>query len=63
MSAGKVYDGEPPKAKPDGAANEVAFIVRTAVDDAARHPLDVLAKHWDIISEVELAAYSAHGDS
>src|SRR5687767_3388808 len=62
MSEGEIDDRQTSKAEPERALNQVALIVRAAMDDRRGHPADGLRvdRLVDVL-EVKLTGNAAHG--
>jgi hypothetical protein len=61
VSAAKIDDREPPEAEAQRTGKIEPFIVRPAMGQRSRHPLDIIQKDRALIDEVVLTADTAHG--
>jgi hypothetical protein len=60
MPERKVDDRKPAETEAERPGNEIAFVIRPAMDDASRHPFKILAKDRSLRAKVKLSANAAH---
>src|SRR5271156_5581069 len=60
MPERQINDGKPAETEAERPGDEIAFVIRPAMDDASRHALEILANDRRLALEVELSANGAH---
>jgi hypothetical protein len=60
MPTCQINDRKPAKSETKWPGDEIAFVIRPAMDHGPGHRLKVRTPHRRLVSEIKLSAYPAH---